>query len=104
MIKPSQPPQGAKGKQHNRPSPVGNAPLLPTAPPPEGEVLAALCLELLMREMFLCGLLCPRLRGKGGAVRHQRGESCRRQHLPAGPVILNEVKNLGASNKCGNRH
>ena len=48
MIKPSQPPQGAKGKQHNRPSPAGNAPLLPTEPPPEGEVLVALCLELLM--------------------------------------------------------
>ena len=48
MIKPSQPPQGARGKQHNRALPVGNAPLLPTAPPPEGEVLAALCLELLM--------------------------------------------------------
>jgi len=27
---------------------VGNAPLLPTAPPPEGKVLAALCLELLV--------------------------------------------------------
>ena len=48
MIKPSKQPQGAKGKPYNRPSPMGNAPLLPTAPPPEGEVLAALCLELLM--------------------------------------------------------
>ena len=88
MIKPSKPPQGARGKPYNRPSPVGNAPLwCLTAPPPEGEVLAALCLELLMREMFLCGLLCPRLRGKGGAVRHQRGgelpkaaPSCRTRH------------------------
>ena len=73
MIKPSQPPQGAKGKQHNRPSPMGNTPLLPpvaaslhgkashvifrplslpyksrSLATPEGEVLAALCLELLM--------------------------------------------------------
>ena len=29
MIKPSQPPQGARGKPYNRPSPAGNAPLLP---------------------------------------------------------------------------
>ena len=28
-----------------------------------------------MREMLLCDLLCPRLRGKGGAVRHQRGRA-----------------------------
>ena len=71
MIKPSKQPQGARRKQHNRASPVGNAPLLPTEPlhgkashvifrslslpyksrslaTPEGEVLAALCLELLM--------------------------------------------------------
>ncbi len=71
MIKPSKPPQGARGKPYNRVSPVENAPLLPTAPlhgkashvifrslsllyksrslaTPEGEVLAALCLELLM--------------------------------------------------------
>ena len=48
MIKPSKPPQGARGKPYNRVSPVENAPLLPTEPPPEGEVLAALCLELLM--------------------------------------------------------
>ena len=75
MIKPSKPPPGGEGKTHNRPSPVGNAPLLPTAPPPEGEVLAALCLVMLMREMLLCDLLCPRLRGKGGAVRHQRGRA-----------------------------
>ena len=34
----------------------GNAPLLPTAPPPEGEVLAALCLEMLMRKMVPRGL------------------------------------------------
>ena len=87
MIKPSKPPPGGEGKTHNRPSPVGNAPLLPTAPPPEGEVLAALCLVMLMREMLLCDLLCPRLRGKGGAVRHQRGgelpkaaPSCRTRH------------------------
>ena len=46
-------------KPYNRASPEGNkptalagdgnAPLLPTAPPPEGEVLAALCLDMLMR-------------------------------------------------------
>ena len=36
------------GKQANRPAGAGNAPLLPTAPPPEGEVLAPLCLEMLM--------------------------------------------------------
>ena len=46
-IKPLQP-GFARGKQANRPSGVGNAPLLPTAPPPEGEVLAALCLVMLM--------------------------------------------------------
>jgi hypothetical protein len=38
MIKPSKP----------RPWREGNAPLLPTAPPPEGEVLAALCHEMLV--------------------------------------------------------
>ena len=47
------------GKPYNRASPVenhttaltraGNTPLLPTAPPPKGEVLAALYLEMLMR-------------------------------------------------------
>ena len=69
-IKPLQP-GFARGKQANRPSGVGNAPLLPTAPlhgkasheifsrlmvpykfrslaTPEGEVLAALCLVMLM--------------------------------------------------------
>ena len=75
MIKPSKPPQGAKEKPYNRASPVENAPLLPTAPPPEGEVLAALYFVMLMRKMLLCDLLCPRLRGKGGAVRHQRGRA-----------------------------
>ena len=51
MIKPSKPPQGAKGKTYNRASPVGNAPLLPpmAASPPMGEILAALCLVLLLR-------------------------------------------------------
>ena len=40
MIKPSKPPQGARGKQHNRASPVGNAPLLPpvAASSPEGQI------------------------------------------------------------------
>jgi hypothetical protein len=42
FIKPSQPPWRAKGKHANRASPVGNAPLLPTAPPPAGEVYATL--------------------------------------------------------------
>ena len=69
-MKTKQPPFGRK-KQANRDSPVGNAPLLPTAPlhgkasheifsrlmapykfrslaTPEGEVLAGLCLEVLM--------------------------------------------------------
>ncbi len=50
MIKPSQPPQGARGKQHNRASPVGNAPLLVlrTTFPPKGALLPALCYELIM--------------------------------------------------------
>gem|GEM_PF-1601319 len=37
--------------EENKPTALsgdGNAPLLPTAPPPEGEVLAPLCLEMLM--------------------------------------------------------
>ena len=40
MIKPSKPPQGAKGKPQNRASPVGNAPLLPpvAASSPEGQI------------------------------------------------------------------
>ena len=39
------------GKPYNRASPVGNAPLLPpaAASPPEGEILAALCLVILMK-------------------------------------------------------
>ena len=37
------------GEPYNRASPVGNAPLLPTASPPEGEILAVLCLVLFMR-------------------------------------------------------
>ena len=40
-------PEAAKTEQP-RLRRAGNAPLLPTAPPPEGEVLAALCLEILM--------------------------------------------------------
>ena len=42
LIKPYNRALGAKGKQANRASPVGNAPLLPTAPPPEGEVFSPL--------------------------------------------------------------
>ena len=50
MIKPSQPPQVAKGKPYNRPPPVGNAPLLVlrTTFPPKGALLPALCYELIM--------------------------------------------------------
>jgi hypothetical protein len=42
MIKPYNRALGAKGKQANRDFARGNTPLLPTAPPPVGEVLAAL--------------------------------------------------------------
>ena len=44
MIKPSKPPQVARGKQHNWPSPVRNAPLLPpvAASSPEVQILATL--------------------------------------------------------------
>ena len=31
---------------------------------PEGEVLAALSIEMLMRQLLICGLFCHRLRGK----------------------------------------
>ena len=50
MIKPSKPPQGAKGKPQNRASPVGNAPLLVlrTTFPPKGALLPALCYELII--------------------------------------------------------
>ena len=49
MIKPYNRPAGEK-KQANRPCGRGNAPLLPpsAASPPEGEILAALCFEVLM--------------------------------------------------------
>ena len=42
MIKPSQPPWWAGENKPTALTGVGNAPLLPTAPPPEGEVLAPL--------------------------------------------------------------
>ena len=73
MIKPSKPPQGAKGKPQNRASPVGNAPLLvlritfllkgsmsldsqvaalpyesSSFATPKGALLPALCYELIM--------------------------------------------------------
>ena len=54
-------------KPYNRAAPVGNAPLLPTAPPPEGEVLAALCLKMLMGPKAERRAKFP-LRGKGGAL------------------------------------
>ena len=40
-----------EGKPYNRALPVGNAPLLlpPAASSPEGQILAALCDEMLMR-------------------------------------------------------
>ena len=81
MIKPSKPPQGARGKPYNRPSPVGNAPLLPpmAASSPEGQIYRRLPVET-------CGTFhsthspTASHRGEGGAVRHQRGGgSCRRQ-------------------------
>ena len=46
MIKPNNRALGAKGKQANLATLVGNAPLLPTAPPPEGEVYSPLTLVL----------------------------------------------------------
>ena len=46
----------------------GNAPLLPpvAASPPEGEILAALCIEMLMGEMVPSGLLSHRTAGWQG--------------------------------------
>ena len=46
MIRPNNRALGAKGKQANLAALVGNAPLLPTAPPPEGEVYSPLTLVL----------------------------------------------------------
>jgi hypothetical protein len=66
----------AERKPYNRASPGktskpgctrGNAPLLPTAPPPEGEVLAPLYLEMLMSSEAERRAKFP-LRGKGGAL------------------------------------
>ena len=45
---------------------------------PEGEVLAALCIVVLMRPMLPCGLLCPRTAGERWCRRHQRGGRHRR--------------------------
>ena len=55
----------AKGKQANRPASEGNAPLLPpaAAPPPAGEILATLCIEMLLGEMVPCGVLSHRFCG-----------------------------------------
>ena len=60
MIQPSQPPLRAKGKQANRAYGAREMhPFWCFAPlPPEGEVLAALCLEILMGEMIPAGC-CP---------------------------------------------
>ena len=132
MIKPSKQPQRAKGKPYNRPSPVGNAPLLLTTPlhgkashvifrslslpyksrslaTPEGEVLAALYFVVLMREMLLCDLLCPRLRGKGGAVRHQRGRAAfassflgkeAKHYRTASPLSFRAERSGGEKSPC----
>ena len=65
-----------RGKQANRVGARGNAPLLPTAPPPEGEVLAALCLEMLMGgDGSPRGVVPPHSGWEGGDVRHQRGRA-----------------------------
>ena len=58
----------------------GNAPLLPTAPPPEGEVLAALCFEMLMNSEAESRANFP-LRGKSreagiGVHFHEHSEVC----------------------------
>ena len=68
MIKPSQPPLRAKGKQANRA--YGAREMHPYSRfaglPPEGEVLAALCVEMFMNRLLICGLFCPLNRGKSG--------------------------------------
>ena len=55
----------AAGKPYNRASPAGNAPLLSPAAtsPPEGEILAALCFEMLMNAEAESRVNFP-LRGK----------------------------------------
>ena len=59
----------AIGSENRKTAPAarGNAPLLPTAPPLEGEVLAALCLKMLMGPKAERRAKFP-LRGKGGAL------------------------------------
>ena len=47
------------------------------ASPPEVEILAALCLVVLMGVLLPCGLLCPRTAGERWCRRHQRGKSHR---------------------------
>ena len=68
MIKPYNRPAGEE-KQANRPCGRGNAPLLPpsAASPPEGEILAALCFEVLMRPKAEQRANFP-LRGKSRAA------------------------------------
>ena len=55
---------------------AGRTPLSGCAglPPIQGAEQPALSIERLMRLQPRGALLCPRLRGKGGAVRHQRGK------------------------------
>ncbi len=59
-------------KPYNRPASEGNAPLLPpaAASPPAGEILATLCIEMLLGEMVPCGLLSHRTAGwQGNTIR-----------------------------------
>ena len=50
-----------EGKPYNRAYGAGKCTPIPLRGlPPEGEVLAALYFVMLMREMLLCDLLCPR--------------------------------------------
>ena len=50
----------AAKKPYNRASPDGNAPLLPpSAASPRGEILAALCIVVLMGKSLLCGFILP---------------------------------------------
>ena len=77
MIKPYNRPAG-EGKTSQPPCERGNAPLLPpaAASPPAGEILATLCIEMLLGEMVPCGVLSHRFcGGEGGAVGTKGGKA-----------------------------
>ena len=64
------------GKQANRPAGDGNAPLLPpaAASPPEGEILAALCIDVLMSSEAEWRADFPLRGGKGTGFVRERSD------------------------------